>query len=292
MTVVYLDTLFFLNFGLDGLLLSASKRLAGSRMHWGQTVLAATVGACYAAAVFVTRSPLLGHPITRMIAALGMVWLAAGQEEQRFRVLGVFFLLSCTLAGGVLMINRTGLGSLSNHSGFPTTTRDGFLLLLCGAGEYLLVSVLSLRPIGQKTALVPVLLTCEGRAVLLRALVDTGNLLRDPLTGESVLIADYDGVAPLFPAEHRPKAEAFQHPDQLLTQLSQQWSAAHPCLLPYRAVGTDQGLLLAVRVDRMEVEGTVSQNRLVAITAAPLSLNGRYHGIIGAETQEGMTWKW
>ena len=37
---------------------------------------------------------------------------------------------------------------------------------------------------------VPVAICYEGRCVSLMALVDTGNTLRDPVTGQSVLVAD------------------------------------------------------------------------------------------------------
>ncbi|MCD7887587.1 MAG: sigma-E processing peptidase SpoIIGA, partial [Clostridiales bacterium] len=165
--------------------------------------------------------------------------------------------------------------------GVPANLSDGKLLLLCGAGEYLLVSLGSRLPGRQSRQTVPVLLTCEGRQVFLRALVDTGNLLRDPLTGSPVLIAERQAVARLFPRHCAPTEEALCHPTTCLEQLSRQWNPSRLRLVPYRAVGTERGLLLAVRVDEMEVDGVPCGSRLVAVT--PGRLGDTYHGLIGTE---------
>ncbi len=117
--------------------------------------------------------------------------------------------------------------------------------------------------------------------MLLRALVDTGNLLRDPLTGDPVLIAEGRAVARLFPRDCVPTEQELCHPAAALERLSQRWTSTRLRLVPYRAVGTERGLLLAVRVDEMEVDGVSRGSRLVAVT--PGRLGAAYHGLIGTE---------
>ncbi|MCD8189744.1 MAG: sigma-E processing peptidase SpoIIGA, partial [Clostridiales bacterium] len=217
----------------------------------------------------------------RVAVAVGMVFLAVGRRQQPWRVLALFLLLSCALAGGVLLLERAGLGQMSTGEGVPASLSDGKLLLLCAAGEYLLVSLGGRLPGCRAKQTVPVLLTCEGRRVLLRALVDTGNLLRDPLTGTPVLIAEGQAVARLFPRRCAPTAQELCHPTTCLEQLSRRWTPSRLRLVPYRAVGTERGLLLAVRVDEMEVDGVSRGSRLVAVT--PGRLGSDYHGLIGIE---------
>lgn len=279
--VVYLDSLFLLNLGLDELLLLTAAKLGGARRRHGRVLLAAALGALYAAILFCQRQSYAAHPLVRVAVAVGMVFLAVGRHQQPWRVLVLFLLLSCALAGGVLLLERAGVGQMSTGQGVPANLSDGKLLLLCGAGEYLLVSLGSRLPGRQSRQTVPVLLTCEGRQVFLRALVDTGNLLRDPVTGSPVLIAERQAAARLFPRRCAPTEEALCHPTVCLEQLSRQWSPSRLRLVPYRAVGTERGLLLAVRVDEMEVDGVPCGSRLVAVT--PGRLGDAYHGLIGTE---------
>ncbi len=281
MTVVYLDSLFLLNLGLDGMLLSAARKLSRSGGSRLRTLLAAVLGAAYAGAVFCLPSPALTHPLTRLGVAVVMAWLAAGGLHKTGPLLLLFLLLTCSLAGGVLLMEAAGVGAMSSGSGFPVTVSDGKLLLLCAAGEYLLAAGAArlTRRRGAETA--PVLLSCEGRKVLLRALVDSGNLLRDPLTGKPVLVVSAHAGAGLFPPGCAPDREALRRPEQCFADLASRWTPSRLRLVPFRAVGTGQGLLLAVRVDQLEVGGTVYRNRLAAVTAENFS--GAYQGIIGTE---------
>ncbi len=279
--VIYLDSLFLLNLGLDELLLFTAAKLGGVRRRHGRIFLAAVLGALYAAILFCQGQSYAAHPLVRAAVAVGMVLLAVGWREQPWRVLALFLLLSCALAGGVLLLERLGVGQMSTGQGVPATVSDGKLLLLCAAGEYLLVSLGARLPGHQSKRTVPVLLTCEGRRVFLRALVDTGNLLRDPLTGNPVLIAERQAAARLFPRHCAPTEQELCHPAACLEQLSQRWTPSRLRLVPYRAVGTERGLLLAVRVDEMEVDGVLHGSRLVAVT--PGRLGDSYHGLIGTE---------
>ena len=54
-------------------------------------------------------------------------------------------------------------------------------------------------------------------------------------------------------------------------------------LLPYRAVGVDCGLLLALRVDRVECRAWRRRNCLTALSPTPVSDGGNYSALIGAE---------
>lgn len=279
LTVVYLDTLVLLNLWLDGLLLTASRRLAGLAPRWKHTIPAAALGGAYAGAAFCLRWEWLTAPPVRMLMALGMVWLAADRGKSMLRIGGIFLLLSCTLAGAVLLMGRAGVGYLTTASGFPVSWQDARLLMLCGAGEYALVSILTEHTSNRK-ATAAVLLSSQGRTVLLRTLLDTGNLLKDPLTGQKVLIAEYDAVSALLPPSERLNREVFSNPVAHSDRLGTQWGRTRLRLLPYHALGTERGLLLAVRVDRMEANGTVWENQLVAVTGQRLSENGRYQGIL------------
>lgn len=279
--VVYLDSLFLLNFGVDALLLSAARRLSRSGRSRLRTLLAAALGALYAAALFALPWAWLGHPLTRVALAVLMACICTGRSGRTGALLGLFLMLSLSLAGGVLLLTLTGVGRMSSAAGVPVSLSDTQLLLLCAAGEYLLCSTVCALTRRNGSATVPVLLRCQGRTVLLRALVDSGNLLRDPLTGKPVLVVSREAAAGLFPPDLRPTDEDLRRAEALCTRLTRDWEPGRVRLLPYHAVGSAQGLLLAVRVDRMEVGGKRYDNRLAAIS--PDGFTGGVQAIIGTE---------
>jgi stage II sporulation protein GA (sporulation sigma-E factor processing peptidase) len=277
--VVYLDSLFLLNLGVDGLLLSAARRLSRCGGSLKTTLAAAILGALYAAALFALPWGWVGHPLIRVTVAVLMACICTGGGRRTGALLGLFLLLSLSLAGGVLLLSLAGLGRMSSAAGVPVSLSDAQLLLLCAAGEYLLCSTVSALTRRSGSATVPLLLRCQGRTVLLRALVDSGNLLRDPLTGKPVVVVSRE--AALFPTGLCPTAEELRHPEEVCTRLAREWEPGRVRLLPYHAVGTEQGLLLAVRVDVLEVNGKRYPNRLAALSPSPLA--GGCQAIIGTE---------
>lgn len=161
----------------------------------------------------------------------------------------------------------------------PLRISGGQLLLAAAAGCYLLGSAL-LRAVDlPRRRTVPVLLRCEERRCLLRALVDTGNTLQDPATGAPVLIVDHTGAKRLFPTGLCPTQEQLRHPEQAISHLASVWDSSRLRLLPYSAVGVDSGLLLAVRLDSIEAGGKPFPGRLAAVM--PGTLEPDIHGLIG-----------
>ena len=119
-----------------------------------------------------------------------------------------------------------------------------FLAALCCGLCHLIFS----RVTAHSGQLVPLTLrigTRTGmRTVPLTALLDTGNTLKDPLTGDSVLVVDGSIAAQLLPDAGLSTA-SLADPAGLFASLSEQYPFCRFRLIPYRAVGTVSGLLLA-----------------------------------------------
>ena len=100
---------------------------------------------------------------------------------------------------------------------------------------------------GEQTY-VPVTLRREGQELKVLALRDTGNTLRDPITGEPVLVAGADVAQELLGLT----AHQLAHPVETLAR------GAMPGLrlIPYRAVGQSGGMLLALRMKDAQVGKT------------------------------------
>ena len=159
------------------------------------------------------------------------------------------------------------------------------IVLLSAAGCYAALSLV-LRGAGRHAGpggeLRQVRLTLGERQTELTALVDTGNTLTDPATGRPVLVAEADCLAPLLPAGVRLGPEALEDPAGALEGLEGPWRRRFR-LLPYRAVGVERGLLLALRLDKVQVGGEDRGAMLAALSPTPVSDGGNYRALIGPE---------
>ena len=284
MTVVYLDELFLLNFVVDYLLLLAAGRLCGEVLRRGWLALGAAVGAGYAAAAILPGMGFLLHPLCKLAAAVLALLAGYGRSRRLLRVGLVFFAVSAAFGGGIFALELLGGQGLTLRNGVLYSAMDLRLILLSAAGCYAAITLVlqrTARHTAARRELVPALLTLEGRRVALTALVDTGNTLTDPATGRPVMVAEGEKVAGLFPAGQAPSGEELRRPVETLERLGRQGWQGRCRLLPYRAVGVECGMLLALRLDGAKV-GTEDYGKLLlALSPTPLTDGGGYGALIG-----------
>lgn len=250
---VYLDVVILLNFLVDFLLLLGTNRLCGYPMGWGRAALAAGLGGIYGGVCLLPGFTFAGNFLWRCVSLALMAVIAFGLTGSALRRGLVFALLSMALGGVAL-----GLGD------------GGFWALVAGAACIFALCALGFRGrIGGKNY-VPVELSYGENRVRLTALQDTGNTLRDPVTGKPVLVIGAD-------AAHKLTGLSRQ---QLQNPVESMGALPGLRLIPYRAVGKSGGLLLAMRLRDVKI-GSWQGSSLVAFAPEGLSPEGAYQALTG-----------
>lgn len=230
-------------FGVDGLLLSGTNRFTDRPGSPAHTALAAGLGALYSGACLLPRFQFLSGTLWRLVSLVVMGTVAFGMQRSSLRPIALFVVLNMAVGGLALILG--GEGSIP----------------LC-AVLILALCVLALRGRPGAGGCVPVILRHKGRQIRIMALRDTGNTLRDPLTGEHVLVIDAKVGAELLGVE----AEQLCSPLEGLTRLKLPGLR----LIPYTTVG-GRGLLLGMRF----ADAQVGERRCGALVAfAPAGLDG------------------
>ena len=251
---VYLDLLILLNFLVDLLLIMGTNRLSGHSPGLKRAIPAAVLGGLYAGACVLPGFAFLGGTLWRLVCLAGMGAVAFGLGESGLRRGILFVLLSMALGGIAACMNR-----------------GGFWALVLSAGGVCVLCVLGFRGRAGQQRYVPVTVCVSGKTAALTALVDTGNTLRDPLTGRPVLVVDETVAGKLLTLSK----EQLAHPVETLA------AAKLPGLrlIPYTAVGSAAGLLLGIRPDRVQVDGKEAE---YIVAFAPQRLGqGGYQALAG-----------
>lgn len=236
------------------------------------------MGAAYSCAVFLPGLGFLTHPAVELSIAVAMALIAYGGGQRLLRSFLAFLAISCALGGGVLALSLLGARGVGLERGVLSPHVDLGVLLLASAGCYAAASFVFRRSAGHGTReLVEAVLTLEGRQVTVTALLDTGNTLTDPATGQGVMVVEGEKAAPLL--DH-PLGEA-QLRDPVGT-LARMEESRRFRLLPYQAVGVECGLLLAVRLDMAKVGEREYRGVLAALSPTRLSDGGAYSALVGA----------
>ena len=250
---IYLDLMIILNFLVDFMLLVGTNRLAGYPNGIRKCLLSGGIGGFYAGACMIPGFYFLGNGFWRLVCLILMGGIAFGWNRSGIQRGAIFLLLSMAM-GGI----ATGLHAES----FWTLVGAGAgICMLCRMG---------FRD-GQK-GYVPIKLCWDDRKMSMIALRDTGNNLRDPVTGESVLVAGADVAEKLLDLT----PYQLSHPVETLATANIEGLR----LIPYHAVGQPGGLLIAVRFRQAKIGNTYA-DPLVAFAPEVLARGEVYQMLTG-----------
>lgn len=236
---LYIDVFFLVNFMMDAILLEILRRILGCPVSHGRVFLGAGAGALGASLVLCLPVPygfvriIAGHGLINLImlkTGLGIRW---GRETAKAFLL---LYISGFLVGGILGAFRPYLRTAGLFFAFAVVSYYGAL------GVWKLLGALA----GREKSRREVRLFRGERSCRVRAIVDTGNTLRDAVTGKPVCVIDQKTADALG---------LFEKPEGLR-------------FLPYHTVGRREGVLPAFPLDKMELQGDpvrVVERPLVAV---------------------------
>ena len=250
---VYLDLAVLLNFFVDWMLLQGTNQLTGFPADWKRSAAAAGLGGLYSGACLLPDFRFLANLLWRIVSLTAMAVAAFGWNRGTLKRGCVFLLLAMAMGGVAVSLNR---------SNFPA-------LFLAAGGIWLLCR--GVCNCGAAREYVPVELNYGGTCLTLTALRDTGNTLRDPVSGERVLVLSPEAAQQLTGLRR----------EQLALPLETLSRRPLPGLrlIPYRAVG-QTGFLLGLRIDDAKI-GSRRGSAIVALAPEDFGRGQAYQALTG-----------
>ncbi len=271
MREVWLDEVFLINAAADLTALAGAGRLCRIRVRPARLAAGTLLGALYACAAAVFGGALASFPVKLVVGGL-MALAVFGGEARLWRPSAAFLAVSAAMAGLAV-----GTSAALGESGGPSPRALAVTEVLTLAGLAALFRISAARSGGMRR----LELTLRGKTAELAALADTGNALRDPVSGESVPVAEAAIIADLLPPAAASALGGEVSPAEAMRRLYSAAPELRCRLLPYSAVGVASGLLLAVRFDDVKIDGKSLRGCWVALSPTKLSETGEYSALVG-----------
>lgn len=276
---VYLDGVLVLNSLVDYLLLMVCGNVTGTPVRRKRVLLAGVSGGVYAILCLLPRLSFLDGLCWKVLMAWCLCVLAFGRRPGMLRRSVVLVLLAAAFSGVVLLLTELFAAPVSLIGStvyYPVTLP---VLVLTAGGAYGVMQMALSRLTHQGGDIVRVEVHLCGVRRAFTALRDTGNTLRDPISGWGVMVADWNLLASGLHGSELTR-QAVEEPVLGLRQVMAIAPELKPRLIPYKTVGVQSGLLLAVCPEEIKVEGKKEQ-LLLAFSAVPVSDGGGYEALIG-----------
>ncbi|AZR73030.1 hypothetical protein BBF96_06235 [Anoxybacter fermentans] len=302
--VINLDVLFLNDLVMTLVLLWATARFSGLRVRFGPLFISGIVGSLYTVILVLPLFSGLSdslyiflHLLLNLTVASLMIRIAFGLMKWKkfIKTLGYFYLITF-LAGGAALSIYFVVGSspaqwvsswieMGNVYGWLYLAAIGVALIVGRHGWNLIRE----RFYKEKYSL-KFRVWIDEQMVQVLGLMDTGNLLRDPLTNLPVIVMEIDALMGLFPTEIRTILgdEELDLIDKVEKLLQSKWFHRFQ-VIPFSSLGTEGGLMIGCRPDRVEIVGKEIREVgriILALYQGVLDKEGDYQALLHPELLE------
>lgn len=262
---IYLDIFFLVNAMMNLSVLTVQSLLQRKYVSIGRRILASLAGACLALCLLLTRvhrHPLLFAALY-LAGSLLVVGIAFGKNRVSSLVKNlVFFYLSAIILAGFLY----QLQVLTGGAGRFLYIFAGTVVMLCLICRFLPRAERWKR---RRRSYFSVRITYQGRTVRGDGLLDSGNHLTEPFSGEPVAVAQKSFLTPLWKGGELP---LFRY-------------------IPFRTIGTRDGMIPVFRCAGLELlsrEGDWQSlgDPWIAVCEHEVSSDGEYEIILHPDMQK------
>ncbi len=222
-----------------------------------------------------------------MLAACIVVLAFGRQPFPLFlKMVTLFFAVSFTVGGFIstLSLYRQPVGALNEpDSSFPLNVGVVLLTLSIGTGVLLWLNHLQKRRNHQTSHIVDMEIELFNKKQHVRGLLDSGNLLKDPITNTPVIILELEAFKAVLPVQQYNELTLLA--EGSIDQCSEETKHTYKLrFIPYQSVGTKEGLLAALRPDAARIKRANNwiklESILIAVEKRRLSTNSDFQAIV------------
>ena len=128
----------------------------------------------------------------------------------------------------------------------------------------------------------------NGKIINTKAMIDTGNLAKEPITNTPVVIVESSLLYDILPKEILNNLDKILGGDLSMIPecLQNQYMSKLRCI-PFSSLGKTNGMLLGIRADEIEVESEedkkITKNVIIGIYDKSLTKRGEYRALVGLD---------
>ena len=291
---IYIDVVFVVNFVMDYILLGLTGKLLQYERKWYRLFLAALAGSCFTCILYVIppSSPMVYLVIAYVGITFLMVFIGFPKLTMRLVIKGVVLLyfVACTLGGLLhfLYYDSNFFYDLKKffHNSKLKDIGMFYFVILTACGFFILKLFLHiiLQVKEKNTNLLEVILWINGKEITTKGLLDTGNHLKEPMTGKPVMVCEYQLIEPYVSEQHKCIIEEYVKEGTVNLEQMIKENIKDIRLIPFRSLGKEQGTMIGMIVEKVTLKSETVQRTLhhvvVSISEIPVSIKGEYSVIL------------
>ena len=297
--IVYLDVVLIENLCMNYIILFATSYILKIERNHIRIILSAFLGGIYAIAAYMEILEIYSNIFLKIILSIIMVYLAFNPKsiKQLLKELVFFYLISFVFGGcafallyfvkpqNILIRNGTYVGT------YPLK------IAILGGIVGFTITVIALKLIKSRISKKDIFCNIDiyfgKNNIKTIAILDTGNMLKDPITQMPVIIVEKEILKEILPdiiLNNLGKIIGGDVPKQVFEDENLEYITKFR-VIPFSSIGKQNGMLLGFKADKLIISRDENvqtiKNVIIGIYEYRLSKKNEYSALIGIDILEG-----
>jgi stage II sporulation protein GA (sporulation sigma-E factor processing peptidase) len=285
--IVYVDVVLLENIAMNYIILIATAIIGKYKINYFRCIASSFIGSIYAVANYAINFNLIQNLIAKILISLLMVVIAFKGEKIKaiLKQLMLFYLVSFTFGGAAFMLLFfLRPEEIIYENGHLIGTYPLKIALLGGVVGFTVISITSniIRDRRKiKSMLCDIEIFYNSKSVRLKTMIDSGNLLKDPISNNDVIIVEKNSLRGIL------DDDLLNHIDDILNGKWLDDNNIHNYkfkLIPFSSLGNENGIILGFKPEYIKIydeEEKLRKEVIVGIYPGKLTKTNLYTSLIG-----------
>lgn len=284
----YIDVILLENIIMNYIIILATGMICRVNIKQIRAFLASLLGAVYAILIYVLDFKIYTSQITKILISICMVYIAfnSANIKTMIKQLLIFYLTSFCFGGAAYyLLYCVKPNLIKSMNGVLVGTYPIKIALLGGILGFFIINIsfkMIKSKLRKKDMLYDVDIYYKEKKSSIKAILDTGNLLTDPITSTPVLIVEAQKLSDIISKDILKNIENILYgtlkeiDEDIKTRCS---------IIPFSSIGKNNGMIIGFRPDYIKIyteDGEeIRRKVIVGIYNNKIARNGLYSGLIG-----------
>lgn len=291
---IYIDMVLIENLIMNYIILFTTGLITKLKTRKIRMILASLLGAIYSVIAYTGIIKAYSNIVLKFILSILIVFIAYNPQKmnQLCKMLLFFYLISFVFGGAAYaLIYVVKPQDIIMKNGLFLGTYPLKIIILGAIISFIvIITTFSIvrSKISRKSLFCEIELELNGKIVKTRAMIDTGNMLKEPITNTPVIVVENILLYECIPKEILYNLENIIGGDfeKVPNNIREEYISRLK-LIPFSSLGKTNGMLLGIKAQHlkiiMEEQEKEIANVIIGIYDKSLTKNGEYQALVGLE---------
>ena len=291
---IYIDVVFIENLIINYIILFATSIIIKIKVKHIRLILASTLGAIYSIIAYMSILEMYSSVILKIILSVIIVYIAYNPQNVKnmWKYLVIFYMTSFVFGGAafaLIYIVKPQDILMKNGLFLGTYTLKTIILGTIVAFVVIVTSFKLVKSkISKKDMFCTIKININKVEIETKAMIDTGNLLKEPISNTPVIVVEHTLLYDCMPKEILNNLENILGGDfENISEEVKNKYISKLKVIPFSSLGKQNGMLIGIKPEEVTVINDENENKInnviIGIYNKSLTKRGEYRALIGIE---------